>query len=131
MKPVFLLLCASLFCITSYSQVKKDDCSFLKQTVLQYEGTDDSTSYVMINGNKHIEYSNNNQNIIKSDIEWITPCEWKMTMTEIRYPDFPFKPGDTMHVKINRIENGIIYYTSTVKGTSWEGRFKIMERKGG
>ena len=131
MKPLFFTLCAILFSISSFSQVKKNDCTFLRQSVLQYEGTDDSTSYVMINGNKHIEYSNNNQHYIKSDIEWITPCEWKMTMTEIKYPSFPFRPGDSMHVKINRIENGIIYYTSTVKEKSWEGRFKIMERKGG
>ena len=43
-------------------------------------------------------------------------------MIKITIPDFPYKVGDIMNVKINKIEKNEIFYTSTVKGQSWSGK---------
>lgn len=78
---------------------------------------------VVINGNNHIEYHENGKYIIRSKLNWLSDCAYDMTMTEITIPNFPFKVGDVMNVKINKIDGNVIYFTSTVKGTSWDGNF--------
>jgi len=117
------------FGITATAQKKKQsDCSFLKHSLLKYLDIEDTTAYVVINENLHEEYHQDGKYFIKSKIVWQSDCEWTMTMTEITIPDFPFKPGEQMHVKITRIDNDIIYYTSTVNGQSWPGRFRRMKQ---
>jgi hypothetical protein len=82
---------------------------------------------VVIKGNSHIEYHNKGQYLIRSDIKWINDCEYNMTMTEVTIPDFPYSAGDIMNVRIIRVEGNTIFYTSTVKGMSWEGQFEKIK----
>ena len=102
-------------------------CSVLKNATFKYLDIEDSTAFVVIKSNKHTEYHDNKKYYIKSDITWVNDCEYNMVMTQITIPDFPFKPGDVMNVKITKIEGDIFYCTATVKGAGWNGRFKILK----
>ena len=123
---ILLFICA--FCLNSFAFSQTlPACTSLRNSTLKYLDADDSTAYVIIDGNKHIEYHKNKKYFIKSDIEWLNDCEWEMTMTEVTIPRFPFGAGDKMHVKVDKIEGDIIFYTATVKSTSWPGRFRKMK----
>jgi hypothetical protein len=104
-----------LFAKDSFGQEgNKMDCTILRNGKFKYLNFDQDTSaYVVINNENHIE--------------WVNDCEYNMTMTKITLPNFPYHPGDIMNVKVYKIEDGIIYYTSTVKGVSWKGKFKIIK----
>ena len=120
-----LSLLLTLTTITYFSQENsKSDCSILKNGKFKYLDADDTTSYIVMNSGKQTDYSGQNDYIIESEVKWIGDCSYTMKMTNITIPNFPFKPGDIMKVVINKIEGDIIYYTSTVKGSSWKGRFK-------
>jgi len=131
MKPVriFLLFLFLSMSIVPFCQqdTTKASCNVLKKGKFRYLDSQDTTDYVVIEGDKHTEYHNKGKYYIKSDVTWVNDCEYNMVMTKITIPDFPFKPGDSMNVKIERIEDDIIYYTSTVKGASWSGRFRILK----
>jgi hypothetical protein len=116
----------SLAAIAAFSQSGTTDCSFFQHGKFKYIGADDSTSYIVMNGSKQTEYSKKNDYIIESSVRWITDCSYIMTMTKITIPNFPYHPGDQMKVDITKVEGDIIYYTSTVNGNSWEGKFKKL-----
>ena len=116
-----------LFIIPCFAQKNtKPNCNLFKTGKFKYLDAADTTAYIVMSGEKQIEYSNLNNYTIESKIKWVNDCSYDMEMTKITIPNFPFKPGDVMNVVINKIEGDIIYYTSTVKGTSWEGRFKKL-----
>jgi len=118
-----------LFIIPCFAQKNTNqNCSLFKVGKFKYLDADDTTAYIVMSGEKQIEYSGLNNYTIESKIKWITDCSYNMEMIKITIPNFPFKPGDVMNVVINKIEGDIIYYTSTVKGKSWEGRFKKLDR---
>jgi hypothetical protein len=130
MNQLKLLFCTLLFssCIKGISQtVEKIDCKILKHTKLKYVENDDNTAYVSINDNKHIEYLENGKYFIKSDLVWINECEYNAKMTEITLPNFPFKPGEVMNVKFQKIENGIVEGIGTVHGETFPVKFKIIK----
>lgn len=56
----------------------------------------------MIKGKNHIEYHDNGKYIIKSKLDWVSDCEYNMTMTKITIPDFPYAIGEVMNVKVNK-----------------------------
>jgi hypothetical protein len=122
-KIVSLLSLVILTCflsLTSFSQ-SAEDCLILHEGTFTYQG-EETPVKVVIKEKEHTEYHNDGKYVIKSKLEWVSDCEYNMTMTKVTIPDFPFKPGDVMNVKINRVEGNDIYYTSTVKGLSWEGK---------
>ena len=81
---------------------------------------------VVFSGNEHIEYYNDKKHFIKSSIEWVSNDECYMTIKASNLPNFPFKKGTKLHMKINKIKRGYIYYQSTLGGRSWTGRMKKM-----
>ncbi|GAB2805881.1 hypothetical protein GCM10027043_00680 [Ferruginibacter profundus] len=99
----------------------------MKKGKFLYLDADDKTAYIEMDGNYQIEKSGKTPFYIESTVEWIDDCSYIMTMTKITVPDFPFGPGDKMKVTIDKVDGNIIYYTSTVKGTSWNGRFKRLK----
>ena len=126
LKTILTGIC-SLAITTSFSQDNlKADCSILKSGKFKYLDAEDSTGYIIMEGDKQTDRSEKNEYIIESTIKWTSDCSYKMIMTKITIPNFLYKPGDVMKVDIDKIEGDIIYYTSTVKGTSWKGRFRIM-----
>jgi hypothetical protein len=121
-----LVILLILFFNLSFAQ-SNSECGILKNCKLKYLDSDDKTSYIEIKYNYHIEYHRNVKYYIKSELNWINDCEYNMKMTEITLPDFPFKSGEIMNVKIIKIEGIIAYIISTVRGESFEGRFEIIE----
>jgi hypothetical protein len=87
----------------------------------KYKGSDVLVVYA---GNKHIEYFNDKKYYIISNLEWITEDECTITIQESNLPKFPFKTGDKLHMKINKIKNGYVYYESSLGGRSWTGKMK-------
>ena len=119
-KRIFFIALLISYSLTCFAQDNnKSDCAILKHGTFKYLDIDDTTAYVVIN-------YYNKKYYIKSDIVWVSACEYNMTMTDITIPDFPYAPGDVMNVVINKIDEGLIYYTSTVKGKTWKGRLKII-----
>ncbi|WP_264558908.1 hypothetical protein [Flavobacterium sp. N2270] len=123
-----ILTLSTLFItIISYSQTEKvQDCKILKHSKLKYVENDDKTAFVVIKNNKHIEYLRNEKYYIKSDLVWINECEYNATMTEITLPNFPFKAGEVMNVKFEKIENGIVTGIGTVRGNSFPVKFELI-----
>ena len=83
-------------------------------------------AFIEIKNNKAIEYKKNKQYYIKSDLVWVSDCEYNSTITEIKYPDCPFAIGTVMNVKIRKIEGDYVYYTSTVSDATFEGKLEIL-----
>ena len=120
------LIISFLFIGLSSCSNSKKDCSVLKNCKLQFTEIVDRTAYIEIKNNKSVEYKNNKKYFIKSDLVWLSDCEYNATMTEINYPNFPFGVGTVMNVKIHKIENDIVYYTAEVKGQKIDGKFKLI-----
>ena len=117
-----LIFLVSLVKINVYSQ----ECLILHEGKFKY-ATEKGDVKVEIKGEDHTEWHNKGKYFIKSKIVWVNDCEYNMTMTEITIPNFPYGPGDVMNVRINKVTGKDIYYTSTVKGISWEGKLTKIE----
>ena len=103
-----------------------ENCNILHGGNFTY-GNADNLIKVNIKGKKHIEYHNNGKYYIKSELDWLSDCEYNMTMKKVTIPDFPFGKGDVMNVKIKKVDGNKIYYTSTVNGQSFDGVFTKIE----
>jgi len=121
-----LFFCFEVFICSA--QLDSDiNCTILKQGRFKYLDAIDTTAYFIMNDNYQIDYSGSNSFIIESKVEWKGACAYTMKITKVTIPNFPYKKGDEMQVQITKIEEGIIYYTSYVKGKSWTGRLKQLE----
>lgn len=130
MKLLKLILVLILFLTATISiaQISKDiDCKILKNIKLKYINNPDSTAYVVIKNKKHIEYLENGKYFIKSDLDWISECEYNAIMTEITLPNFPFKAGEIMNVKFDKIENGFVFGIAKVRENSVPVKFLILK----
>jgi len=105
------------FLSLSFLSFSQTDCAFLKDCELKYD--DGGNGTIIIKDKKHIEYFDNGKYYIKSDLEWINDCEYKATMTEVTVPNFPYKPGEIMHVKFEKIKGKKITGTSSVQGVKY------------
>jgi len=103
-----------------------NDCEILHEGTFTY-GNSENLVKVIIKGKKHIEYHNNEKYYIKSKLDWVNECEYNMTITKVTLPNFPYKKGDIMNVKIDKVEGDKIYFTSVVKQQSWSGVFTKIE----
>ena len=119
------LLTIILTGFTNISTVE-NQCEIMHNGTFYY-GNSTKEVKVVIKGNNHTEYHNNGKYIIKSKLDWVSDCEYNMTMKKVTIPNFPFKVGDVMNVKIDKVEENNIYYTSTVNGQSWNGKFTKRE----
>ena len=119
-----LLLLTIIFGFTSnyeMAQGSDSECAILREGTFKYGNTEDEIK-VVIKGNIHTEYHNGGKYIIKSKLDWVSDCEYNMTMTKITIPNFPFGKGDVMNVKVKEVNGNEIFYTSTVNGQSWDGK---------
>lgn len=82
---------------------------------------------VYFNGNEHIEYHNNKEYYIKSSIVWTSKDECIITLEEITLPDFPFRTGNSLKMKITDVRGDVVYYESTLGGRTWRGKMKQVE----
>jgi hypothetical protein len=126
-KLLFTFLLAVLGMAAFGQDNKNGSCDILRNGKFKYIGGEDTTAYVVIHNTSHIEYFNKGKYYIKSELYWVNGCEYNMTMTETTVPEFPYHPGDVMNVKVNKIANDTVYYTSTVNGEQWNGRFLVVK----
>jgi hypothetical protein len=47
-----------------------------------------------------------------------------MKLQESNLPNFPFKIGSELSIKITKVKRGYIYYDSTLGGRTWSGKMK-------
>ena len=127
MKNIYLLTFFTfLFFANCFSQ-ENIDCKFLKHSKLKYTDIQDPTNKIVIDNNSHIEYFENGKYFIKSKLDWVSECEFNATMIEITLPNFPFKPGEVMNVKIVKIENGKVYCKLRVEDFTNSAVYEILQ----
>ena len=97
------------------------ECTILKNGKFTYKRGKDIVQ-VQFDGNNHTEIHNNGKHYIKSTIEWISDCKYYLTLKEINFPNFPFKPGTKLQVDIIKVNGNNVYYKSSIKKRSWEGK---------
>ena len=105
----------------------KSDCSIMKSGKFKYLEAQDTSAFFEITDTSHTEYYNNGKYYIKSEMSWISDCQYSMKMLENTIPEFPFKPGDVMLVTIKRVDNDIIFFTSEVNGMKWDGKVRKLD----
>ena len=111
----------ALFCVLALMSFSTEECSILKNNSFTYRNAQKDV-LVVFKENEHIEYHNNKAYFIKSDIDWISECEYYLVIKETTLPNFPFKMGTKLHIKVNRVKGKKVYYTSSLGGRTWEGR---------
>jgi len=68
----------------------KKDCSVLRDNHFTYRNANKEV-LVIFKGNEYVEYHNNKEHFIKAEIQWISNCEYNLTIKETNLPRFPFK----------------------------------------
>lgn len=124
---LFFVIVFLLYSFNSFSQSEEPDCKILKNIKLQYFDVSNREDFVLINNSKHVEYHQNGKFFIKSDLVWITDCEYNAILTDFNLPNFPFTIGEKMHVRFYKIEKKIIYGIATIRNNSFEIKFKIVD----
>jgi len=109
----------------NYNAPDKKIVPLLEETTYTYKYNGEDV-LVVFSENTHIEYFNNKQHSIKSNIVWTSENECVMTILESNLPNFPFRNGTKLNMKITKIKNGNIYYQSTLGGRSWTGKMKKL-----
>ena len=111
----------SFFVVLLSFTSKVKDCTILKNNSFIYKlGKKDVL--VVFTENKHVEYHDDKKYSIKSNIEWVSDCEYYLVIEEATLPNFPFTSGTRLHIMITKIKGSKIYYKSTMGERSWEGR---------
>ena len=124
-KLYFLIVLLGIGFLSSFT-IK--DCSILKNNSFEYKvGSKDVL--VVFTDDEYVEYHEKKKFYIKSDIEWITDCEYNLVIQESTLPNFPFKSGTTMNIKIDRVKGKKVYYTATLGGRSWEWKMTKVKNK--
>ncbi len=96
-------------------------CGILKDGTFTYRNSKKEV-LVIFKDKKHVEYHDNKKYFIKSNIEWVSDCEYYLIIQESSLPNFPFKMGTKLHIVVNKVRGEKVYYTSSLGGRSWEGR---------
>ncbi|ARV15973.1 hypothetical protein [Polaribacter sp. SA4-12] len=116
---------ASNYDNVNYNEASNKIVPLLEETTYTYKYKGDNV-LVVFTENRHIEYFNNKQHSIKSSLLWTSETECEMTILESNLPNFPFRNGTKLNMKINKVKNGYIYYQSTLGGRSWTGKMKKL-----
>ncbi|RCS25979.1 hypothetical protein DUT90_09370 [Polaribacter sp. WD7] len=126
MKKSFKIL--TLLGVMMLMSFTADKCFILKNNTFTYRNSKKDV-LVIFKENKHVEYHNDKEHYIKSDIEWVTNCEYYLIIRECNLPNFPFKMGTKMHIVVDKVSGKKVYYTSSLGGRSWEGRMTKVKKK--
>lgn len=116
----------NFFYISKKQSTEKVNSSLLKNCKLKYFEIDDNSTYIIIKDNIHIEFPNGGKKYIKSKLEWINDFEYSATIIELTVIDSPFKIGDKLNMKFNKIEDETVYYTATFEGKTLTGKLKFI-----
>lgn len=117
---LFKLFIPLLFFTFTIMNVEQD-CSVLKNNSFTYKLSKDDV-LVEFKENKHVEYHQDKKYYIKSNVEWVSDCEYYLVIQDVTLPDFPFKLGSKLHIKVTKVKGKRIYYKSSMGGRTWEGK---------
>lgn len=124
-KSFLLLLFLGMGFLMSFSA---QDCTTLKNNNFVYKNGGKEI-LVVFGEDDYVEYHNKKKHYIKSDIEWVSDCEYNLIIKEATLPDFPFKNGTVMNIKIDRVKGKKVYYTATLGGRSWEWKMTKVKKE--
>lgn len=115
-----LIIPILLFSVLGFTPLEQE-CGMLKNNSFVYKlgGKD---VLVEFGEEKHAEYHQKGKYYIKSNVEWISDCEYYLIIQDVTLPNFPFKLGSRLHIKITKVKGNRVYYKSTMGGRSWEGK---------
>ncbi|WP_088324511.1 hypothetical protein [Polaribacter tangerinus] len=97
------------------------DCTVLKNNSFTYKIAGKEV-LIVFGENNYIEYHQNKKYFIESDIEWVTDCEYNLTIATSTLPNFPFKQGTVINIVVDKVKGKKVYYTATLAGRSWKGK---------
>jgi hypothetical protein len=103
------------------------DCTILKNNSFVYKLAKKDV-LVEFGETKHVELHQKGKYYIKSDVEWISDCEYYLIIQDVTLPNFPFKLGSKLHIKITKVRGDRVYYKSTMGGRTWEGKMTRVEK---
>ncbi|MEQ6122688.1 hypothetical protein AAON49_00640 [Pseudotenacibaculum sp. MALMAid0570] len=117
----FVKFLIPLLFIFSVGNPTDQDCAILKNNSFVYKLAKQDV-LVQFGEDKHVEYHQNKKYYIKSNIEWVSDCEYYLIIQDVTLPDFPFKLGSRLHIKITKVKGNRVYYKSSMGGRTWEGK---------
>lgn len=126
MKKLYFLI--AFVGLTTLMSFTAKDCSILKNNTFKYK-VGNKDVLVVFGEKEYTEYHEKKKYFIKSDIEWLSDCEYNLIIQESTLPNFPFKPGTKMNIKIDRVRGKKVYYTATLGGRSWEWKMVKVKNK--
>ncbi len=122
-----LIIPVLLFSVMGFT-TPVQDCAVLKNNSFVYKlGGKDVV--VEFGEKKHAEYHQKGKYYIKSNVEWVSDCEYYLIIQDVTLPNFPFKLGSKLHIKITKVRGDKVYYKSTMGGRSWEGKMVKKDTK--
>ncbi|TCC94168.1 hypothetical protein EZ428_05155 [Pedobacter frigiditerrae] len=127
-KILMLLTAISFAAIYSSCSQKQEklDCKNLRNVKLKYLDADDTTAYIVISGNRHMEYYNAGKNFIKSEVKQVNDCEINVFFLESNIKDLPFKKGDVLNIVFDKVENGVLHCQTKMGNRIMPQRFKVL-----
>ena len=108
--------------------VPAQDCSLLKNNSFVYKlaGNDVLVEFGV---ESHVEYHQKKKYYIKSKVKWLSDCEYDLIIQDVTLPNFPFKLGSKLHIKITKVRGDRVYYKSTMGNRTWEGKMTKIDKK--
>ncbi|MBL4604990.1 MAG: hypothetical protein JKY02_04825 [Flavobacteriaceae bacterium] len=119
MKSIYPFLIVLFFSFSLPSTAQQ--CEILKNGSFTYKLAKKKV-LVYFKENKHVEYHQDKKYYIKSSIEWVSDCEYYLVIEGVTLPNFPFKIGSRLHIKITKVKGNRVYYKSSMAGRTWEGK---------
>lgn len=119
MKFIYSFLTIFFFCFSFQGVAQK--CEILKNASFTYKLAKKEV-LVEFKENKHVEYHQDKKYYIKSNIEWVSDCEYYLVIEDATLPNFPFRKGSKLHIKITKVRGKRVYYKSSMAGRTWEGK---------
>ncbi|WP_147266214.1 hypothetical protein [Polaribacter sp. WD7] len=112
--------------ISNYEKVNEEIIPLIDEThyTYKYNGNDVLVSF---KDGEHTEYFENKKYFIKSKVRWISNEECIMTIQFSNLPNFPFRKGTELKMKILKIRRGKVFYQSTLGGRTWTGKMSILQ----
>ena len=98
------------------------DCSFLKDCTLMLKQNGEE-SIVVIKDDKHMELLDAGNSWVKSDLEWISDCEYAATVNSFKWPEFIFEVGEVLYARVVKIEGDSVFMKFRVQDMELEGMY--------
>ncbi|MBS1772300.1 MAG: hypothetical protein JST82_05530 [Bacteroidetes bacterium] len=118
LKLLFIAVLLFSFIQFGFSDGKGPACTTVHNGKFKYR--DFPSSIIEIKGNKHVEYNKEKNYRIQSTLEWVSDCEYNLTIVKVDAKDMSFAVGDKMNVVITAVNGTSVYYKANYKGNITE-----------